>query len=358
MTDKPTSNIHGLTEAGYAEPLNKREQQILQTVIHHYILTASPVGSRALTRHYHLNLSAATVRNVMADLEEKGCLTQPHTSSGRVPTDLGYRFYVDFLMALQQLPEQDRRAIDVHISNQSSDIESILHTTVRLLGDLSRQLGVGLAPSFSEGRLERLDLVPLGGDKVLVVIALKTGIARTITLEISLAQREEQLNRITRVLNQRLAGLTLREIETTIGERLQGVRELPVHVARVFIEAAHKVFHPASTAGEVVIDGARNIIDQPEFSDSDQFRSIIELIEDKQMVVHILKEHLQQERPITIGNEIMEQRISQCSIISANYSVGDLHGTLGIIGPRRMDYGRILALVDYTARRINENLKL
>ncbi len=340
----------------YNEPLNEREKQILQAVIHYYILTANPVGSRALAKFYHLPLSAATVRNVMADLEDKGCLVQPHTSAGRVPTDLGYRFYVDFLMDMERLPTPDRQRIDEQVESMDTDLNSILRATVRLLGDLSHQLGVGLAPRFAEGRLERLDLVPLGGDKVLVVIALKSGIARTITLEIGISLQPKQLDRITRALNQRLAGLTLREIDATIVERLQNVPDLPVHVARVFIEAAHRVFQPTSDADDVVVEGARNILEQPEFSQSDQFQSIIELMEDKQMVVHILNEHLQLQRPITIGEEITGQRISQCSIISANYSVGDLRGTLGIIGPRRMNYSHILALVNYTAQRINERL--
>ncbi|MBC8477967.1 hypothetical protein H8D51_00320 [bacterium] len=260
-------------------------------------------------------------------------------------------------MAMEKLPAPDRQRIDEHVSSMNSDVESILRTTVHLLGDLSQQLGIGLAPRFREGRLERLDLVPLGGEKILVVIALKSGIARTITLEIGVRLQDKQLDRITRLLNQRLGGLTLQEIDATIGQRLQNARDLPVHIARVFIEAAHKVFQPASSDGDVVIDGARNILDQPEFAQTDHFRSIIELMEDKQMVVHILNEHLQLDQPITIGKEITEQRISQCSIISANYSVGELHGTIGIIGPRRMNYSRILALVDYTARRINECLQ-
>ncbi len=338
------------------QALTTRERLILQAVIYNYILTAKPVGSRILSRNFNLHLSPATIRNVMSDLEDKGCLYQPHHSAGRIPTDLGYRYYVDFMMEMEELPRQEQLALEEQITQLDPDLETLLRTTAHLLGNLTSQLGVGLAPRVSEGRLQRIEIMPLGRDKVLFIIALKSGIARTITLELGTTIPEKDLKRVAQALNQRLAGLTLREIRETIADRLQSSREIPMHVARIFVESAHRVFPDPETTDTVVVDGARNILKLPEFSESEQFRSIIELIEDKKMIVHVINKHLTQGVNITIGDEISDEHLSSCSIVTANYQVGDLHGTVGIIGPKRMNYARIISLVNFTAGLINKRL--
>lgn len=337
--------------------LTERERLILQTVIQSFLLTASPVGSRTISRLGYMGLSPATIRNVMADLEEKGCLTHPHKSAGRVPTDLGYRLYVNSMMEMEDLPERERALLDEQMSALDPDVSDLLRTTTHVLGDLTHQLAVALKPKIIHGHLERIELMPLGQDNVLVVLAVKSGLVRTITLEIGSRLPADDLKRIARLLTQRLGGLTLGEIQQSVQERLAGARELPVHMARIFVESADRLFSEDASESTVLVNGASHMMDQPEFLDSTSFRSIIELVEDKQMIVHIVNQHLQSGSPITIGEEMSSGQLANCAIVTANYSVGDLHGTVGVIGPKRMDYGRMLAIVNYSAKLINERLK-
>ncbi|MDP2360674.1 MAG: heat-inducible transcriptional repressor HrcA [bacterium] len=337
----PAKHVPGLTD---------REAEVLRYVIHNFVMTANPVGSRTLSKIQSLDLGAATIRNAMADLEEKGLLAHPHTSAGRVPTDHGYRVYVNHLMEQERISREECQLIQQNVDELMPDVEAILERTAQLLSRIGRNLGIVLAPAFEEGVLERLDLVPLGGSRVLVVITVASGLARTVTLEIESRVDGADLLPLARMLQQRLAGLTLRQIRDTIADRLADVRE-GAGVARLFIDSADRLFAPSASQG-VIMDGARNIPDIPEFRE-DGFRSILEIYEDRDIILHLLTSKIGEDISVLIGREHAEERAADYSLITASYHVGSLPGALGIIGPRRMNYSRLMHLVKYTADLIS-----
>ena len=208
-------------ETNKSQKLTDREQSILHHVVYNYIQTAVPVGSRYISKHLEKNLSAASIRNVMADLEETGFLSHPHTSAGRVPTDLGYRFYIDYLMEMQQLGDDEKLRIHEQLK-QTNDAEEMLRETSKLLGKISHQLSVVTSPHLSSGIFEKIELIPITGSKLLVVISIRTGIVRTIMLEVGAEVPRDHLDQVGRIINERLVGLTLREIRDSFVDRVQG----------------------------------------------------------------------------------------------------------------------------------------
>jgi heat-inducible transcriptional repressor len=338
-----------------APGLSDREALVLRHVIHNFILSANPVGSRTVSKLRGIDMSAATIRNAMADLEEKGLLAHPHTSAGRVPTDYGYRVYVNHLMHLEQLSVEEKQLIESNVDELMPDVEAILGRTARLLSSISRQLGVVLSPSFEEGRLERIELVPLARNRMLVVISVASGLAHTVTLEIERELRPEDIPAVRILLQKRLAGLSLREIRETIRERFADIGGELGGLVRLFINSTDRLFRlPAEQA--LIVEGARNIPDIPEFRE-EGLRSVLEILEDREMVLHLLGRHIHDELRVSIGSEHADERAVDYGLVTAGFVVGSLPGALGIIGPRRMPYSRLVSLVRYTADLINRRFR-
>jgi len=341
-----TSRVPGLSD---------REALVLRHVIHNFILSAAPVGSRTISKLRDIELSPATIRNAMADLEEKGLLAHPHTSAGRVPTDYGYRVYVNHLMQLEQLSAAEKQLIERNVDELMPDVDAILNRTARLLSSIGRQLGVVLAPSFEEGRLERLELLPLGGGRLLVVITVASGLARTVTLEFERRLRPEDVPAVAHLLQRRLVGLTLKEIRETIPERLADVGGEIGGLARLFLDSTDRLFR-MPTGNSLILEGARNIADIPEFRE-EGLRSVLEILEDREIVMHLLSQHVHEDLRVAIGSENEIERVADYGLVTAGYVIGSLPGTLGIIGPRRMPYNRLVSLVRYTADLINRRFR-
>src|SRR5712664_3355096 len=201
--------------------LNERERQVLEAVIETYVETAEPAGSRTISKKFGHALSAATIRNTMSDLEEKGYLYHPHTSAGRIPTDLAYRVYVDSLMHLSQVPPSESDQIREELTGERTAVDRILERAAQVLGVLTKELGVAVSPSLDEAVLERLELLQAGSDRLLLVLTLKSGVVRAIFVEVPSVMAPEIVGQVAVVLNERLAGLTLREIRATLSQRLR-----------------------------------------------------------------------------------------------------------------------------------------
>ncbi|MBI3788564.1 MAG: heat-inducible transcription repressor HrcA, partial [Ignavibacteriales bacterium] len=206
------------------EGLNEREREILRHVVYNYIQTAIPVGSRYISKKFESHLSPATIRNVMADLEESGYLSHPHTSAGRVPTDIGYRYYIDFLMDVEQLSQQDKLEIQNQLGG-TTEPETLLRETSKLLGKISKQLSIVSSPHISSGIFEKLELIPISSSKVLVVISIRSGLVKTLMLEVGTEISRQLLEQVGRILNERLSGLTLLEIRDTFVERIRDLQD-------------------------------------------------------------------------------------------------------------------------------------
>ena len=339
--------------------LSEREKTILRYVIHQYILTANPVGSRNISKKYDVGFSPATIRNVMADLEESGLLGHPHTSAGRVPTDFGYRFYVDSLMGVPKLTTSEKLAAEIVINSSSKETNDLIKATSTILSDITHQLACITFPQMSNSILEKIQIVKLSTSKILVVVTVVSGLVKTITLELRANYGQSDLVNIQRVLNQRLSGLKFSEIRETIVDRFKSIYSTQFSpIIRVFLESAEQIFAD-STDNKSVVTGAKNILSQPEFEELNQFQGIIELVEDRDIIVHVMKESISDDMKdvsIKIGSENMEERFTSYSLVTKEYNVGEAVGSVGIIGPKRMEYSRVIATVEYVAELLTKNL--
>ncbi len=340
--------------------LNEREKNILRYIIQQFILTASPVGSRNITKRYELGISPATVRNIMSDLEESGYIDHPHTSAGRIPTDKGYRFYVDSLMDIPRLRNSEKERINKSLDPENIEAGELIRTASVLLSSITKQLACVTYPNIETGIFEKLQIVPINPKRILVAISIKSGLVKTITLELDSEIKPEMVNSIQNLLNERLSGLSLREIHLSHNERFSDIAENEKAVIRLFIDSVDKIVKDMKKPDKVVITGASNVIRQPEFEDPDKFQGVIELIEDKDIIVHILEKSMESVDNrvfISIGSENKSQKLSEYSFISKEYKIGDITGSLGIIGPKRMEYSKTIAIVDYVTKILSEILK-
>jgi heat-inducible transcriptional repressor len=339
------------------EGLSTREQQVLQAVIHCYVETAEPAGSRTIAKRFNLGVSAATIRNTMSDLEDKGYLYHPHTSAGRMPTDLAYRVYVDGLMKSTKLTEQEENALRRQFHDQRYAIEDILQKAAQVLGVLTQELGIAMAPSFDSAILERLELLPAADGRILMVLLLRSGTAKTIFVEVDSAFPHQALSILASVLNERLSGLSLREIRSTLRERLRDVSipDQGHELLNIFVEEAGSIFQATSADGSpVVLSSARMLAEQPEFSSNDQMRNLLELTERREVLRQALQNRREPGITVTIGGENLEPKLNAFTIVTSTYDAGSLSGVLGVIGPTRMPYHKIVALVGHTSRLMSE----
>ncbi|GAB4367233.1 MAG: heat-inducible transcriptional repressor HrcA [Calditrichia bacterium] len=337
--------------------LNEREKLVLEAIVRNYILTTNPVASTYIARHSHLALSPATIRHIMGSLEEKGYIYQPHPSAGRIPTTMGYRIYVDEMMGRTRLSKQHKEQICQAIRQNPGDLENLLKEATRILAHLSRQLGIIISPHLGEGVFHRMEITQLSSERLLIVISIKSGLVKTIVLELHSSIQPDQLDLLKQILNERLEGLKLKEIRNRFKEIVQDLGEDDTGLIRLFISTAERIFD-FSDDNDVYITGTHNILRQPEFLDTQKFSGIVELLEDKKIIIHLLDRSIAtQDWNVKIGEEIGEQRMDGCSIIAARYRIGQVNGTLGIIGPTRMDYSHLVPLVNFTAQMLSQPLE-
>jgi heat-inducible transcriptional repressor len=336
------------------ERLSEREWKVLEAVVQTYIETAEPAGSRTIAKRFPLGVSAATIRNTMSDLEERGYLFHPHTSAGRIPTDRAYRAYVDQLIWRRPMPgpEQERLAKELR---GEGVIEGILEKAAQVLGVLTQELGVAVAPSFDGAVLERLELMQVSTGRLLIILVVRGGLARTIFLEVHSQLPTEAIATVASVLNERLSGLTLREIRSSLRERLQdsapGRDES--ELLNIFIEEADQVFDVPG-AGQVVLGSAQMLADQPEFHSNARMRNLLELTERRDLLREALRRREQAGITVTIGSEHQDERFNEFTIVTSSYTRGGLSGVIGVMGPTRMPYDKILALVEHTSRMVED----
>ena len=339
--------------------LSEREKSILRDIIYQFILTANPVGSRNIAKKSDLHLSAATIRNIMADLEEAGYLQHPHTSAGRVPTDLGYRVYVDSLMGPSRLNQVQKNLIQQEFDLIADETDDILKFTANILSKITNQLACITYPNVNNATLEKIQIVKLSTSKIMVIVEITSGLVKTITLELESQIDESKMYLIQQFLNERLAGLKFEEIRKTFADRLKDYNPEYKPIIRVFFDSVDKIF-TENTGKKAIITGAKNIVKQPEFGDQEHFRSVIELIEDEDIIIHIMDDKIKNgsNTIVSIGNENFDQKFTDYSMITKTYDLGEIRGTVGIIGPKRMQYSETIAAVVYIAELLTKELKV
>jgi len=342
--------------------LSEREVKVLGAIVQSYVETAEPVGSRTIARRFGLGVSAATIRNAMSDLEEKGYLFHPHTSAGRVPTDRAYRLYVDSLITEPpKVSQEDSRQIRDRLgADDSSAVNSVLKRAAEVLGVLTQELGVAVAPSLDDVVLERLDLVAVSSERLLLVLTLKSGVVRTIFVHVPGHLHPDAVAKVTVVLNERLAGLTLREIRQTLSERLRdagaGARES--ELIDIFLATGEQIFDLPAGADDVVLGHTSVLADQPEFASGERMKALIELTEQRDVLKRILgSRSTGGSLTITIGGENETSQLSNLTLVTSPYRAGPLTGVIGVLGPTRMPYEKVVALVEHTSQMVGQLLR-
>ncbi len=337
--------------------LNARQREVLRAIVVDYIRTAEPVGSRTIARKYGFALSPATIRNIMADLEESGYLAQPHTSAGRIPTDRGYRLYVDSLMSRRALRVEEVQRIEPGVGPATGEVEDLLREAGKLLSALSPYVALVMAPRFAENRFRRVEFVTLTRDRVLVILLADTGHVHHKVVAVDEEIPQDRMDALARDMSDLLQGHTLQEVRDLLITRMAEDKALYDRLlARVLRLGARALEGEAE--GEVYVAGAAHLADQPEFADIAKMKKLFAAFEEKSKLVKILNECLSgAEIKIFIGSELPVRGIQDLSVIAAPYRQGDRPlGALGVLGPTRMDYGRALALVQTTANLLTRAL--
>jgi heat-inducible transcriptional repressor len=349
-----TSDRSGRPEAR----LSPRDREILRDVVRSYIVRGEPISSRAVARQAGLGVSAATIRNTMADLEEMGLLEQPHSSAGRVPSRAGFHYYIDSLMEAHDLAESERRRIAGELAESGRDAERLVDTTSHLLSRLSGQVGIVVTPAFGETVLEAIEFVPLSGRRVLCVIVSQSGFVDHKLIEAREALSREELVRVANYLTSNFRGLTLR----TIRERLLGLMseeraQVDLLLGRAIQLAARGL--ESSTAPELRLEGASALLARRESSDIDKVKRLLETFSERQRLVELLARCVDGNGVrVMIGEDSDVTSDLGLTLVARGYG-GEAHarGTLGILGPAHMPYERIIPLVDYLGEALSRALE-
>jgi len=342
-------------EAREGLSLNERAREILQWAISTYIATGKPVGSRKIARRSREHLSAATVRNIMADLEEMGYLRQPHTSAGRVPTDKGYRVYVDYLLEKKEITAHERELIDRALQSEGTPAH-LMHRTSQVLSHVSKNLGIVVSPPISRVALQHIQFVRLTENRILVILVSRSGIVQNRVIHPAEEFSQTELDQAARYIVEHFKEKTLLEIRALIAKIIQEERAVYDNFVRRVILLSTQTFSEAEEDAqpEVYMDGAANLIKTPEFSDISKMTAFFEAIEQKSRLASLINECIKgdsEEVKIIIGAENALPGIEDCTLITSRYFVDEsTHGSLGILGPTRMEYGKAISLVEYVAR--------
>lgn len=337
--------------------LDERKRRILQAVIDDYISTAEPVGSRTIARKYDLGISPATVRNEMADLELLGYLEQPHTSAGRIPSVKGYRFYVDCLLAPPQISDRDIAIIDNWYHTKARRIEEVFQETVKILSRMTRNVSMVLAPQVSQCTFKYIQFLPLDEKRSILVIVTDTGLLENKIIEIPEGLRHDDLSRMANAINSRLGGLAVDLITAPVLKDIQNdilpdpqVYERAVALLRqvLTVEKNEKVY----------LGGTTQMLNQPEFRDVDKIKGLLTMLEEDQLLCDILHMANSDGVIVTIGQENKYTGIHDCSVVQATYRIdGQVVGTVAVLGPTRMEYGKTMSVLKFMQRHLGEILK-
>jgi heat-inducible transcriptional repressor len=337
--------------------LDKRKAFILATVVYEYVATAEPVGSQTLTQKYKLGVSSATVRNELAELEAGGYLVQPHTSAGRIPSDTGYRTYVDQLMTPQPIAPHEQRQIQDELRATSLALEEAIEQTTRLLGQLSHSVAFAIAPMRDGQTFRHLQLIWLSARTGLAVIVSSVGVARQHHFEFNSPVEADDMTRLSNVFNERFGGRTLREVvEADLGSVVREVR-LPDEFAAMLRRALSAAMSDVDPL--VAASGAQNLLDQPEFQDLRKLRAILHILEEQKTLADLVVDSIHADgTTVKIGAELRIDEMAECSLVTVPYHFGNnMTGVLAILGPRRMEYARLVALAEGTASSLNHHFE-
>ena len=338
-------------------PLDDRKARVLRALVSHYVRSGEPVGSKTLAERFRLGVSSATVRNEMAALEDAGFIYQPHTSAGRIPTDSGYRYFVDAWARDVKLPDQERRSIEQFFGEPRWELQDSLRRTAELLSHLTHHAAVVFAPALDRSVVRRVELVRLSGDRAMTLLVTDTGRVENHVVLIPEELDDVQLGHAAEMLNRLVDGVRLESAARTIRD---GLDRFPLEL-RGAVAAVADVLDEELAAGEVeqvFLEGASNIVDEHKFADLETVRQVIGALEHRRLLLEVLADALSTESlSVRIGSENLAQEMQLCSVITAPYgSDAAAVGSLAVVGPTRMDYRKTIAAVHEVAGALGRML--
>ncbi|MGI6469588.1 MAG: heat-inducible transcription repressor HrcA [Syntrophomonadaceae bacterium] len=336
--------------------LDERKKKILESVIKDYVETAEPVGSRAIVKKHNLRISAATVRNEMADLEDMGYLQQPHTSAGRIPSESGFRYYVDCMMERENLVDDEVQLLQKIIKENLQDWDEVIQSIGNFLAQVTRYTSFVIVPTVRVDEFKYVQLVLMGKGKAMVILVTDTGVLMHRRISIPESVEQKDLQSINEVFNRIFAGKKFAEVRKTDLQYLRDELHKSKRIIDTILEAIDRL---AESAGEdkVVISGILNMLNEPEFKNLDKLKKILAILEEETLLKNLLPEPSCDEVEITIGRENRLDEAKEMSIVLAGYKIFGEVGRVGVIGPVRMEYWKAAGTVDSVRTAIDEVLK-
>ena len=335
--------------------LNERQRQVLQAIIEEYINTAEPVSSGSIVENYNLPYSSATVRNDMAELEKQGFIEKPHTSAGRVPSAKGYRFYVDELLNDENISIDEIQFIKNKLETKVNEIEELTKIATNTLSEITHYTTVAIGPEASNNIITDVKFVSLGNRILMAVVLTENGAIKETIIKYDEDITENQIETLNYTFKNKLKGKPLTKIDKPMEEYILSSMEDQVDVIKPIIKQMNKSLEQSE---HIYLEGANNVFDFPEFKKIDTAKNFLSILDTKEQVMEILNSGLAKDITIYIGEENEKEELKDLSIVTFRHTVGNKDfGTIGIIGPKRMDYSKVISVMKYISKKLNEKFK-
>ena len=338
--------------------LNERKIKILQAIINDYIQTAEPVGSRTIAKKYDLGISSATIRNEMSDLEEMGFIIQPHASSGRIPSDLGYRLYVDSLMQRRELDEKEKSFLNSMINKNIGHIEYLMDETAKMLSALTNYTTIFSEPVMKNTKIMKIRLMSLDDNKLMVIVACEGNVVKSRMVDIKYMPDDDRLYEISRVMTTALKGHIMEAVDSETAKSLREELKYYDEIVNVVLSVIKQTVNEGKKT-QIHLSGTNNILAYPEFSDVEKAKTLFQTLEKKDTLTNLLSDKAKSENgvQICIGNESGIEEMKDCSIVTTTYKFGNnMTGTIGMLGPTRMDYSQVVSVLNGMVKNIENVL--
>ena len=336
--------------------MDERKRKILRAIVQDYIATAEPIGSRTIARKFDLGVSPATIRNEMADLEDLGLIEQPHTSSGRVPSDAGYRYFVDCLMDPQTVSDEQKEIIERESSKRIHEIQEVISHTSRLLSELTNLTSIVLGPQKGKSTFGKMHFLPYQPGQVILVIVKENGTVENHIVDIGENLTTEELQQVAGVFNQKMRGYSLSQVKRSLLHEIYDELSRQRLLIDNTLDMLREILDDNEQEERIYLGGTLNMLNQPEFKDLGKVKTLFKVFEENESLKKLLHPY-QEGLNVTIGGENTLKEFKGCSVISATYKVNGLTiGAVGVLGPTRMDYGKAIAIVDFMTRSLTEIL--
>ena len=324
--------------------LDSRKLQILRAIVDEYILSASPVGSKSLTKSSDMKWSSATIRNEMADLETLGYLAQPHTSAGRIPSEKAYRLYVDRMMQYAHLTDEENKLLGTYFRAHVNGVDAVLRETAKALSEITHYTAVVLMPDIGVNRLRHLQLIPLTDGKALAVVVTDAGVSQNTVIDVPFDLDADELDRISKAITNRFGGARMSTVSSTLVREFGGELAMRADFVDSLLTSLRE--NQPRDRRMVELSGATNMLEFPEYSDVNKAKTFLATVEQRDSMYRMLKKASNMEFTVTIGSENEQEGLQDCSVVTASYRVNGMPvGSFGVIGPTRMDYARVLSIL-------------